>query len=64
MTNEERLAAFEEALASMRQDLDKAQNTIDNLRAEGKCKTATYQQMVSQRMLLERALRYFEMRGL
>ena len=52
--SEARLGAFEDALAAMRTDL----------RPQNKCKTATYQQLFSQKLMLQRALGYFDARGL
>ena len=62
--SETRLDAFEEALAAMRADLRQAEETLSDLRAQNKCKTATYQQLFSQKLMLQRALGYFDSRGL
>lgn len=64
LTDEARLQAFEQALAAMREELRQAEDTLEQLGAQGKQKTATYKQLVSQKLLLRRALRYFEDRGL
>lgn len=62
--SEARLDAFEKALAAMRADLRQAEETLSDLRAQNKCKTATYQQLFSQKLMLQRALGYFDSRGL
>lgn len=62
--SETRLGAFEDALAAMRTDLHQAEETLADLRAQNKCKTATYQQLFSQKLMLQRALGYFDSRGL
>lgn len=48
----------------MRADLRQAEETLSDLRAQNKCKTATYQQLFSQKLMLQRALGYFDSRGL
>lgn len=55
-----RLEAFEKALTAMRDDLREADETLQELKAQGKVKTATYGQLKSRKMMLGTALRYFE----
>lgn len=55
-----RLEAFEKALKAMRDDLQEADEILQELKAQGKVKTATYGQLQSRKMMLGTALRYFE----
>lgn len=59
-TDAKRLEAFEKALTAMRDDLREADETLQELKAQGKVKTATYGQLKSRKMMLGTALRYFE----
>lgn len=60
----ERLAAFEAALAEMADGYDRIASQLEGMRAQGKTKTATYQQLAARKLALRTSLAFFEDRGL
>lgn len=60
----ERLAAFEAALAEMADGYDRIAAQLEEMRAQGKTKTATYQQLAARKLALRTSLAFFEDRGL
>lgn len=64
MEPEERLARFEAVLAGMIAEQKSTCATLDELRAQGKVRTATYQQLSARKMMLKSALAAFEEQGL
>ena len=51
--SEKRLAAFEKMLRSVREQYDSADERMKQLKAEGKEKTATYRQLMGNKMQLQ-----------
>ncbi len=60
----ERLARFEAVLADLRAEQESAAATLERLRAEGKTRTATYQQIAGRKLALRQAATLFEAHGL
>lgn len=60
----ERLARFEAALAALVAEQTALVATLDDLRAQGKTRTATYQQLMARKLTLKAALAPFEEAGL
>lgn len=60
MTDDQRLRAFEDALAALRQDAVDTEADLERLRSQGKTKTATYRQLVAHRTAANMALRFFK----
>lgn len=60
----ERLARFEAALAALVAEQTALAATLDDLRAQGKTRTATYQQLMARKLTLKAALAPFEEAGL
>ena len=60
----ERLARFEAVLADLRAEQESAAATLERLRAEGKTRTATYQQIAGRTLALRQAALLFEAHGL
>lgn len=51
--SEKRLAAFEKMLRSVREQYDSADERMKKLKAEGKEKTATYRQLMGNKIQLQ-----------
>ncbi|MCR2037602.1 hypothetical protein [Adlercreutzia caecimuris] len=64
MNDGERLARFEAALAALAEERESVIATLDDLRAHGKTRTATYQQLAARKLVLKAALVPFEEAGL
>lgn len=64
MEESERLARFETALADWVAEWESVNATLDSLRAQGKTRTATYQQLTARKLTLKSVLAPFEERGL
>lgn len=64
MDANERLARFEAALARLVEERETATATLGALRAQGKTRTATYQQLTARKLALAAALAPFEEEGL
>lgn len=61
---EERLARFEGVLADLVAENALVLQQLEALRAQGKVKTATYQQLTARKLALKSTLALFEERGL
>ena len=61
MEESERLARFEAVLAA---EWESVTATLEALRAQGKTRTATYQQLTARKLTLKSMLAPFEERGL
>lgn len=61
---EERLARFEAVLADLAAENALVLQQLESLRAQGKVKTATYQQLTARKLALRSTLALFEERGL
>ena len=64
MDREERLEAFEKMLADMEKNYGDAQRRMDELRAAGKEKSATYRQFMGNKLLYRQLLSMYELYGL
>lgn len=64
MNNEERLAQFEAVMAETQQERELVVGQIEKLKAQGKMKSATFQQLLARKMTLDAFLAAFERRGL
>ena len=60
----ERLERFEAVLADLVAEQEATAATLERLRAEGKTRTATYQQLAARKLTLRAAAALFEARGL
>lgn len=64
MTDEERLYKFEEMLDAVENERAAVSATLEDLRAQNKVKTATYQQLFARKMTLGSMLALYERYGL
>ena len=64
MEESERLARFEAVLADWAAEWESVTATLEALRAQGKTRTATYQQLTVRKLTLKSMLAPFEERGL
>ena len=64
MNDQERLAQFEGVLADLVAENALVLQQHEALRAQGKVKTATYQQLTARKLALKSTLALFEERGL
>lgn len=64
MNKTERLAAFEAMLAAVQKDHAQANETMRRLREQGKEKTATYRQLLGNRMVYQNLLSLYRAYGL
>lgn len=64
MDASERLARFEAALGCLVDEWESVTATLEALRAQGKMRTATYQQLTARKLALKAALSPFEEEGL
>lgn len=58
--NEKRLEAFEKMLQSVKEQYDSADERMKQLRAEGKEKTATYRQLMGNKMQLQNIISIYK----
>ncbi len=64
MEESERLARFEAVLADWVAERESVAATLEALRAQGKTRTATYQQLTARKLTLKSVLAPFEEQGL
>lgn len=64
MNETERLAAFEAMLAAVRENHVRTDETMRRLREQGKEKTATYRQLMGNRMVYQNLLTLYRTYGL
>ena len=64
MDREERLEAFEKMLADTEKNYGDAQRRMDELRAAGKEKSATYRQFMGNKLVYRQLLSMYELYGL
>lgn len=62
--SESRLEAFEKMLAAVQENYDRADSKMKQLKAEGKEKSATYRQMMGNKMLYRNMLSMYQLYGL
>ena len=64
MDREERLAAFEKMLADIEKNYADMQQKMDALKAQGKEKSATYRQLMGNKLMYKQMLFIYELYGL
>ena len=64
MSDLERLAAYDRMYADLLRERDKVLADMDKLRAAGKNKGATYQQLLAQKLTLQNLIGRFEIYGI
>ena len=64
MTDAEKLAAYERMYADLLRERDKVLSDLDKLRAAGKNRGATYQQLLAQKLTLQNLIGRFEIYGI
>ena len=64
MSDLERLAAFDRMYADLRKERDKVLADLDRLRAAGKNKGVTYQQLLAQKLTVQNLIGRFEIYGI
>ncbi|MGN0505461.1 MAG: hypothetical protein ACI4FZ_02810 [Lachnospiraceae bacterium] len=64
MDSEQRLGAFEKMLQAVKQNYENAENKMRCLKAEGKEKTATYRQIMGNKLQYQQMLSLYKLYGL
>lgn len=64
MNKEERLEAFEKMLADIEKNYADMQQKMDALKAQGKEKSATYRQLMGNKLMYKQILFMYELYGL
>ncbi len=64
MIKEGRLAAFEKMLADIEKNYTDMQEKMDALKAQGKEKSATYRQLMGNKLMYKQMLFMYELYGL
>ena len=64
MTDLERLAAYDRMYGDLLKERDKVLSDMEKLRAAGKNKGATYQQLLAQKLTLQNLIGRFEIYGI
>lgn len=64
MQDSERLERFEAVLADLRSEQTAVAETMEGLRAQGRVKSATYQQLMARKLTLQTLGALFERHGL
>ena len=64
MSDLERLAAYDRMYADLLKERDKVLSDMEKLRAAGKNKGATYQQILAQKLTLQNLIGRFEIYGI
>ena len=64
MTDAEKLAAYERMYADLLRERDKALSDLDKLRAAGKNRGATYQQLLAQKLTVQNLIGRFACYGI
>ncbi len=62
--DEKRLEAFEKMFAAVRSEYADITARMDKMKAEGKVKTVTYQQLLARKMTYQNMLSMYEIYGL
>ena len=60
----ERLEAFEEMLRNIQKEYDSIQRQMDDLKEQGKTKSATYRQLMGRKMTYQSMISMYEVYGL
>lgn len=61
---ESRLEAFEKMLAAVQSEYDDILAKMEKMKADGKVKTVTYQQMMSRKMMYQNMISLYQVYGL
>lgn len=64
MTDLERLAAYDRIYGDLLKERDKVLSDMEKLRAAGKNKGATYQQLLAQKLTVQNLIGRFEIYGI
>ncbi len=64
MENEKRLEAFESMLLAIQNNYDETADKMEKLKKEGKEKTATYRQIMVNKMMYQNMLSMYNIYGL
>ncbi|MBP3509561.1 hypothetical protein [Oscillibacter sp.] len=64
MTDLERLAAYDRMYGDLLKERDKVLSDMEKLRAAGKNKGATYQQLLAQKLTVQNLIGRFEIYGI
>ena len=64
MSDLERLAAYDRMYADLLKERDKVLHDMERLRAAGKSRGATYQQLLAQKLTVQNLLGRFELYGI
>ena len=64
MTDQERLAAYDRMYEDLLRERDKILTDMEKLRAAGKNKGATYQQLLAQKLTVQNLIGRFEIYGI
>jgi len=64
MNKDERLEAFEKMLQNVRERYSDTVAKIDALKAKGKTKTVTYNQLLAEKLSLQKILSMYEIYGI
>ena len=64
MSDLERLAAYDRMYADLLKERDKVLSDMEKLRAAGKNRGATYQQLLAQKLTLQNLIGRFEIYGI
>lgn len=64
MENEKRLEAFEKMMKAVRENYENADQKMKKLKAEGREKSATYRQLMGNKMQYQNMLSMYEIYGL
>lgn len=59
-----RLEAFEKMLAAVQEEYDGILSSMEKMKAEGKVKTVTYQQLMSRKLMYQNMLSLYQIYGL
>lgn len=64
MTDENRLEQFEAMLAAVRKNYGDAARKMEKLKAEGKTKSATYRQLMGNKLMYQSMISMYQVYGL
>ena len=64
MGNEERLAAFERMFQNVNERYQDTVLKMDRLKAEGKVKSVTYNQLMAEKLILQKMISMYEIYGI
>lgn len=62
--DQERLEAFEKMLAAVQKEYTDIVSSMEQMKADGKVKTVTYQQLMSRKLMYQNMLSLYQIYGL